>query len=58
VGQFPEKEWLDGPSFFRLSALPTTNPEYPMSGSEQAISSLLGFMRPALVSPAALSTSD
>jgi hypothetical protein len=29
LGQFPEKEWLDGPSFFRLSALPTTNPEYP-----------------------------
>jgi hypothetical protein len=31
LGQFPEKEWLDGPSFFRLSALPTTNPEYPFS---------------------------
>jgi enediyne biosynthesis protein E4 len=29
LGQFPEKELLDGPSFFRLSALPTTNPEYP-----------------------------
>ena len=28
-GTIREKEWLNGPSFLLLSALPTTNPEYP-----------------------------
>jgi len=28
LGQFREKEWLDVPSYFGLSPLPTTNLEY------------------------------
>src|SRR5215469_15801641 len=29
LGQFRKKEWLDGKFGFRLSRLPTTNPEFP-----------------------------